>query len=69
MEASTLHALVKVSIYTCESLICSKQKNELYCHMPQIPRNLTFSDLFPSYDQTLRVLSFIPSKGTSRHVL
>ena len=69
MEASTLHALVKVSIYTCESVICSKQKNELYCHMPQVPRNLTFSDLFPSYDQTLRVLSFTPSKGTSRHVL
>ena len=67
--ASASHALVKVSAYTYESVICSKQKNELHCHMPQVPRNLTFSDLFPSYDQTLRVLSFIPSKRTSSHVL
>lgn len=69
IETSTPHALVKVSVYTYESVICSKQKNELHCHMPQVPRNLTFSDLFPSYDQTLRVLSFIPSKRTSSHVL
>ena len=69
IETSTPHALVKVSVYTYESVICSEQKNELHCHMPQVPRNLTFSDLFPSYDQTLRVLSFIPSKRTSSHVL
>lgn len=52
MEESTLDAPGKVSIYPYESAIRSKQKNELHCHMPQIPKNLTFSDPSPSHDQT-----------------